>query len=120
MTEFTTIKPTLEGTYQLRGWAKHDGEPRKQCIVTVVARPDGILVCNLHRSTSDHNLYEWNLVDDLDPTFEWRGPQHFMSVFEREALSEVLRSYEKYFHTVGDEAFYTLTKLAERLREGGP
>lgn len=120
MTDFTKTKPTMEGTYQLRGWAKHDGEPRKQCVVAVVARPDGILACNLHRETSDHNVREWYLVDDLDPEFEWRGPQHFVMADEREALDNILRGYEKLFDTEDDQYFMALTELAARLRGGGP
>lgn len=120
MTDFTNTKPTLTGTYQLRGWAKHDGEPMKQCIVSVEARPDGILVCNLHRETSDHNVREWYTVDDLDPAFEWRGPQHFIMAGERQALSSLLRNYEKAFDTDDDGDFNVLSDLAARLKEGGP
>jgi hypothetical protein len=110
----------VEGTYQVRGWAKHDGEPRKQCVVSVVARPDGILACNLHRETSDHNVREWYLVDDLDPEFEWRGPQHFIMADERRALADLLRNYEKVFDTDDDGDFNVLSDLAQRLGGSGP
>lgn len=120
MTDFTKTKPTLVGAYQLRGWARLDGEPRKQCIVTVEALPDDTLVCNLHRETSDHKLNEWYRVSELDPEFEWRGPQHFIMADEREALDEILREYEKLFDTEDDQHFMALTQLATRLKEGGP
>lgn len=120
MTDFTKTKPTKEGTYQLRGWAKLDGEPRKQCVVSVETAADGTLICNLHRSTSDHDFNEWYRVADLDPEFEWRGPQHFIMADEREALDEILRSYAKLFDTEDDQYFMALTQLAQRLRGDGP
>lgn len=120
MTDFTKTKPTLVGAYQLRGWATLDGRPQQQCLVAVEALADGTLVCNLHRETSDYDLKEWYHVSDLNPTFEWRGPMHFVMPNERKALDDLLRNYEKVFDTDGDDAFDTLTDLAQRLRGDGP
>lgn len=120
MTDFTKTKPTLVGTYQVRGWARLDGEPRKQCIVSIDRDAEGVLVCNLHRPTSDSDFSEWYRVEELDPEFEWRGPMHFIMPYERKALDDLLRNYEKVFDTEDDPDFNILTDLAQRLRGDGP
>lgn len=45
---------------------------------------------------------------------------HFVMPNERKALDDLLRNYEKVFDTDGDDAFDTLTDLAQRLRGDGP
>lgn len=118
MTDFTTTKPTLVGTYQVRGW--HVGKPRNQAVVSVERNGDGDLVCNLHESNSNVHVDEWDTLDQFADDFEWRGPMHLIMPNERKALDDLLRNYEKVFDTEDDPDFNVLTDLAQRLRGDGP
>ena len=69
MEGWSSIKPTEEGVYGVRGFNLGQ-EEQVEAIVKVVF--DGELVCNLHECNSEENTGDWYPIAQLRHNFEWR------------------------------------------------
>lgn len=79
--------PSEPGAYYVKGFRLGEDDYRP-ALVDVARDEDGELVCNIHLSNSDDELFNWSFVADCSERFLWLGPLRSQSApaGEREAF----------------------------------